>query len=333
MTKPAKRILVPPSYPAAARAALAEIGLGLGVTVECLHLPADPEVRLDGATLENIDAAFFGGEIMQGYGRSFFSAVRKAPKLGWLHAFNAGVDHPVFRELLQRGVRISTSVGTNAVPVAQTAMTGLLMLARGFPHWQAAQRECRWEPVLGSRSPRDLDGQTLCIIGLGGIGSELARLALAFGMSVIGIRRSPRRGEDPVDELHQPNALAEVLPRCEWIAVTCPLTDETRGLIDRKMLSFLPRGAGVINVGRGEVIDEQALVDALRDGQVGGAYLDVFQKEPLPVESPLWQMPNVILSPHNASTSAGNEARVLEVFLDNFQRWLEGNSLRNEVQR
>ena len=132
--------------------------------------------------------------------------------------------------------------------------------------------------------------------------------------------------------LYPPHLLPELLPRCDWLAITCPLTPETRGLIDRERIYALPRGAGLINVGRGEVIDEPALIDALSQGHLGGAYLDVFHTEPLPDSSPLWSLPNVIVSPHNASASAGNEARVLEVFFDNFQRWLSGDRLLNEVQ-
>lgn len=324
-------ILLPPGFSASTEAVLEELAQAAGTNIRCIRLPADSEARLESGEIASLVAAFFGGEIQLGYSRSFFSAVRKAQNLRWLHAFNAGVDHPVFHELLQRGVRLTTSVGTNAVPVARTAMTGLLMLSRGFPHWTNAQSRRVWEPVLGNNAPEDLDGQTLCIVGLGGIGTELARLALAFGMSVIGIRRSARRGEDPVDELYPPQLIAEVLPRCQWLAITCPLTDETRGLIDREKIYSLPRGAYIINVGRGEVIDENALIEAIKDRHIAGAYLDVFQLEPLPQDSPLWQLPNVIITPHNSSTSRGNEGRVLEVFFDNFQRWLAGSPLRNEV--
>ena len=331
MTSPAKTILVPPNFSASACAALVEAGEQRGQSVRCIRLPADADARVGAEDLERMDAAFFGGNIPFGYARSFFSAVRKAPRLQWLHAFNAGVDHPVFKELQSKGVRLSTSVGTNAIPVARTAITGLLMLARGFPHWIEAQQRKRWDLIPQERFPADLDSQTICIVGMGGIGSELARLALGLGMSVIGIRRSPQRGEDPVDELYPPHVLAEVLPRCQWLAITCPLTEETRGLIDREKLSCLPKGACVINIGRGEIIDEDALIDLLKAGHLGGAYLDVFVKEPLPETSPLWDLPNVILSPHQAGIAQGNEGRVMDVFLDNFERWLDGEPLRNQV--
>lgn len=323
--------LVPPAFPASAAASIEEIAQTAGVQLRCAYLPDDPEARLDAGTLEGIQAAFFGAQILQGYGRSFFSAVRKAPNLKWLHVFNVGVDHPIFSEMLQKGVRLTTSAGTTAVPIARTAIAALLMLSRGFPRWIDAQRRKVWEPVRIEEAPADLDSQTLCILGLGGIGSELARLALGLGMHVVGIRRSPRRGEDPVDELYPPHMLKEVLPTSQWLAIACPLTDETRGLIDREALNSLPKGAAVINVGRGEIIDEEALIEALQTQHLQGAYLDVFQTEPLPVSSPLWEMPNVILSPHNSAISRGNESRVLELLLDNLGHWLRDEALVNEV--
>ena len=323
--------LVPPAFPASAAASIEEIAQAAGVQLRCVFLPDDPEARLDAASLEGIQAAFFGAQIPQGYGRSFFSAVRKAPDLKWLHVFNVGVDHPIFAEMLQKGVRLTTSAGTTALPIARTAIAGLLMLSRGFPRWMDAQRRKVWEPVRMEEAPADLDGQTLCILGLGGIGSEIARLALGLGMHVVGIRRSPRRGEDPVDELFPPQMLKEVLRTSQWLAIACPLTEETRGLIDREAISCLPRGAAIINVGRGEIIDEEALIEALNSRHLLGAYLDVFHTEPLPVSSPLWGLPNVILSPHNSAISRGNESRVLELLFDNLGHWLRDEALVNEV--
>jgi len=306
----------------------------LGRTIEWIHLPADPEGRLDEATIGRIEAAFYSNEIYESRPRSFFSAVRKAPKLRWLQTFNAGVDHPIFAEMLQRGIRLTTAAGTTAVPIAQSAITGLLMLSRGFPNWLRAQREHRWAHVRGGPSlPLDLAGQTICVLGLGAIGSEIARLAKALGLTVVGIRRSPRKDGDPVDEIHAPSQLATVLPCCQWLAIACPLTPETRRMIDAKMIATLPKGARLMNVGRGEIVDEAALIAALQSGHLAGAYLDVFEKEPLPADSPLWDMPEVICTPHNSGASAGNEGRVREVFVQNVFRWLEDKPLINEVER
>ena len=294
-------------------------------------LPGDPAARLDDSDCRRVETAFFSPDVFPDHSRQFFSALRKAPALKWLHVFNVGVDHPIYREMLERGVRLTTSAGSTAEPIAQTAIMGLLALARGFPRWLVAQRARAWSPER-KVPPRDLRGQTVVIVGLGQIGSEIARLARVLGLNVIGVRRGARRAEDPVDELHPPAALPDLLARCDWLVIACPLTDETRGLIDAAMLARLPEGARVINIARGEIVVEAALIEALRSGHVGGAYLDVFETEPLPPESPLWDLPNVLVTPHNSAAASGNEQRVLEIFLDNLARWQRGAALVNEVK-
>jgi len=324
-------LLVSHTLHAARGADLARRAQQLGITLEQVMLPADPEGRLAEADVAQLELAFFSPDIFPLNSRQFFSTVRRAPALKWLHVFNAGVDHPVFTEMLRRGVRLSTSAGSTAVPIAQTAITGLLMLARNVPRWLRAQQEHRWDPMRSPDFPRDLAGQTVVVYGLGSIGREIARLSRALGLRVIGIRRSPRRPGDPVDELHPPQQLAALLQRADWLVLAAPLTDETRGLIDADMLARLPGGACIINVARGEIIDETALVAALRDGRLGGAYLDVFEKEPLAADSPLWTLPNVLVSPHNSAAAQGNDGRVYEMFLANLERWHRGNPLNNEV--
>lgn len=304
----------------------------LGLVLEPVVLPADPEGRLSDADCARLDLAFFSADVFPQYSRQFFSTVRKAPKLQWLHVFNAGVDHPIYTEMLARGVRLTTSAGTTAVPIAQTAITGLLMLARNFPRWLAAQRERRWDPARMPDFPRDLVGQTALIYGLGSIGSEIARLARALGLKVIGVRRSAMKPGDPVDELHPPQQLDALLPRADWLIIASPLTAETRGLFNAERLARLPRGAHIINIGRGEIIDEAAMIEALRSGQLGGAYLDVFEKEPLPAESPLWELPKVLISPHNSAAASGNDERVYQLFLGNLEQWHRKQALTNEVR-
>jgi phosphoglycerate dehydrogenase-like enzyme len=299
--------------------------------LELLVLPADREVRLTDADCARIEAAFFSSDIFPDFSRQFFSAARKAGALKWLHVFNAGVDHPIYAEMRSRGVRLTTSSGSTAQPIAQTAIAGLLMLARNFPHWIAAQRKRVWDPMRDPDLPRDLTGQTVLILGLGQIGREIARIGRTLGLYIIGVRRSARQPEDPVDELHPPARLAELLPRAQWLVIACPLTTETRGLVDAKVLARLPRGARVINIARGEIVDESALIAALQSGDLAGAYLDVFEKEPLPHDSPLWDMENVLISPHNSSAAAGNEARIYAIFLENLRRWARGAALLNEV--
>jgi D-2-hydroxyacid dehydrogenase (NADP+) len=313
------------------RAALANLNIALDVLV----LPEDKEARLAEADILKVEIAFFSQDTVPDFSRQFFSAVRKAPNVKWLHVFNVGVDHPIFKEMLARGVRLTTSTGTTAEPIAQTALTGLLMLARGFPHWLKAQAARRWDPIRLQQSPRDLAGQTVLVYGLGEIGKEFARLAKVLGMRVIGVRRTPRsarKSDDPVDEMHTPDQLDVLLPRAEWLMLACPLTAETRKLITAQRLALLPKGAHIINIARGEVIDEAAMIAALQSGQLAGAYLDVFEQEPLPAESPLWDMPNVLVTPHNSSSALGNERRVFEVFVRNLERWQRGDALLNEVK-
>jgi phosphoglycerate dehydrogenase-like enzyme len=312
-------------------AELAGVLTRLKPPLDILALPADKDARLSDADITRIEVAFFSQDVFPHHSRQFFSAARKARNLKWLHAFNVGVDHPIYTEMLGRGVRVTTSAGTTAQPIAQTALTGLLMLSRGFPHWLNAQREHRWDPVRLQESPRDLPGQTVLVYGLGGIGAEFARLARALGMRVIGVRRSPRNADDPVDELHAPERLDALLPRAQWLMLACPLTPETRGMISAARLALLPAGAHIINIARGEVIDEAAMIGALRSGQLAGAYLDVFEEEPLPAASPLWDMPNVIVTPHNSSSSAGNERRVFDRLVHNLAHWKSGAPLTHEV--
>ena len=310
---------------------VAQIAVETGLEYDFITLPADPEGRLDDEDCARADIAFFTGDIFPDYSRGFFSATARATNLRWMHLFNAGVDNPVFRDLLERGVRLTTSSGSTAKPIAQTAIGGMLMLARRFPQWGDSQRRHAWEPIRDNMPP-DLDSQTMVVLGPGAIGNEIARLARAIGLRVIGVRRSPGGEGDHVDSMVTPAELVSVLPQADWLAIACPLTNETRGIIDAAALSAMPRGAHVINIARGEVVDEPALIEALRSGQIGGAYLDVVSQEPLPAESPLWDMPNVIISPHNSSIAAGNEGRTVEYFLTNLRAWATGGEMVNEVR-
>ncbi|OGA51758.1 MAG: hypothetical protein A3G24_21310 [Betaproteobacteria bacterium RIFCSPLOWO2_12_FULL_62_13] len=301
------------------------------IPLELLVLPPEREARLVDADCARAEIAFFSGDVFPEFSRQFFSAARKASRLKWLHVFNAGVDHPIYSEMLARGVRLTTSSGSTAEPIAHTAIAALLMLARNFPHWLTAQRKHAWDPMREPDLPRDLRGQTVLILGLGKIGKEIARLARALGLYVIGVKRTSRQPDDDVDELHPPPRLAELLPRSDWLVIGCPLTAETQGLVNAELIAKLPKGARVINIARGEVVDEPALIAALGAGHLAGAYLDVFEKEPLPEHSPLWDMPNVVVSPHNAAAAAGNDERVYRIFLENLRRWARGEPLLNEV--
>lgn len=290
--------------------------------LELIVVPEGEGEVLAPEELARVQAAFFV-DLPGTPARRLLGSVRRAPNLQWLHLGHAGSDAPVFQEVLDRGILVTNSAGVTAEPIAQSAIAGLLALNRGIPLWLDAQRRHAWEEH-NEALPRDLAGQTMVVVGLGSIGGRLARYARAFGLHVVGVRRTPATAEDGVDEWLSPDRLREALPRADVLALTVPLTQDTRGLIDASGMALLPRGAVVLNVARGQIIDEAALVEALRSGQVGGAYLDVFEEEPLPAESPIWDLPNVIVSPHDAGRSAGNDARVDAVFREELVRWLNG---------
>ena len=260
--------------------------------------------------------------------QAFYDALEAAPALQWVHVHSAGADRPVFVRLRARGVQVTTSSGANAMVVAHSALAGLLALARRLPQLVEAQRERRWAPLIATGLPRDLEGQHVVLVGWGPIGQHLGRMLQAVGLRVTVVRQQDRPAGPgyatvPASRLH------EVLPQADWLVLACPLTAHTRGLVDARALALLPPGAQLVNVSRGEVVDEAALVEALRTGRLAGAFLDVFAHEPLPADSPLWTLPDVLATPHSAGFSDGNAARVERMFLDNLARWARGEALHN----
>jgi phosphoglycerate dehydrogenase-like enzyme len=204
----------------------------------------------------------------------------------------------------------------------------MLMFHKGVPRILSEQQKHHWERYAGT----DLSGRTLVILGLGSVGQRTAQLAKAFGMHVIGVKRSTegQSAKDlSVDELYNQKHLSEVLPRAEHLVIITPHTPETEGLLGPDEIALLPEGCTFINIGRGAVVDEQALIQALQAGQIGAAGLDVFQIEPLPENSPLWEMPNVLISPHSASTSDRENGRITDLFIDNIKRFLNKQPLLN----
>jgi phosphoglycerate dehydrogenase-like enzyme len=263
-----------------------------------------------------------------------YELLRQSPSLQWVHIHSAGADRQIYLDLLAKGVQLTTSSGANAQVVAAVALAGMLALARRFPLLWAEQQTRQWLPMMGARMPRDLPGQTATIVGWGPIGQKLGSLLQALGLHVVAVRQQwaaphqpPREGVEMVTF----ESWAEALPKTDWLILACPLTSKTRQLVDASALAALPQGAHLINVARGEVVDEPALVAALQSGHLGGAFLDVFAHEPLPLDSPLWAMPQVMITPHAAGHSDGNETRVGQMFLDNLRCWTEGAPLRNTV--
>ena len=264
--------------------------------------------------------------------RRFHDALRAAPHLRWVHAHSAGIDRPVYLDLLQRGVRVTTSSGANARTVAHSALAGLLALARRLPQLAEAQREHAWRPQQGAEAPRDLANQTAVVVGYGAIGQKICTLLEALEMKPVVVRRHATGANEAGPRTVAFGSLDTVLPEADWLILACPLTEQTTGLLDAKRLALLPRGAHLINVARGEVAVETDLIDALRDDVLAGAYLDVFAHEPLPPASPLWDLPNVIVTPHMAGQSDSHFEAVGRLWLDNLARWTRGEPLVNEVR-
>jgi phosphoglycerate dehydrogenase-like enzyme len=259
-----------------------------------------------------------------------FELLERAPRLRWVQLPTAGIDLPMYRPLRARGVRLATAAGVTALPIAHTVLGALLALSRGFDHWLVSQQQARWEPRIGADAPRDLAGQHAVIVGLGPIGREIARLLRALGLRTTGVRRSAQPSND-VDDTRVYAELPRCVPDADWLILCCPLGPQTERLVNAPLLAALPPQARVINVGRGRVVDEAALVEALRERRIAGAYLDVFEHEPLAADSPLWRLPGVWVSPHNAAASQGNGARQRALFERNLMRFLAGEPLENEV--
>jgi glyoxylate/hydroxypyruvate reductase len=254
-----------------------------------------------------------------------------APGVRWIQATSAGIGQFVRRMAYDTRMPhavFTTASGVHAQPLAEFCIMAMLSFSRNLAQMQRLQAERRWERFGAT----DLAGRTLGVIGVGRIGAAVARLGKALGMTVLGVKRT-RAGapaaELGCDELVTPEALASVLRRAEFLVVVTPHTDTTERMLGAAEFALLPQGAVLINIGRGSVLDEAALVAALQAGRLGGAALDVFEQEPLPPESPLWAMPNVLVSPHSASTSDRENARITELFCDNLQRYLAAEPLRN----
>jgi phosphoglycerate dehydrogenase-like enzyme len=278
---------------------------------------------------QQADVAYFSQDFWwRDEGRPVGGRLFALPALRWFHSFSAGVDHPAFRTLLERGVLLSNSSGSSSVPIAQYVIAMMLRAVKRFDALAGAQRERRWEPVQAE----ELTGKTAGIIGVGHIGGEVARLAKAFGMRVIGCRRRQQARVRYVDELLPPDRLPELLARADFVVLTVPLSAQTDGLIDEAALRSMKPTAWLINVSRGRVVREAALLRALKEGWIAGACLDVFEEEPLPQESELWSLPNVVVTPHQSGFSPLNFDRASELFLENLRRYVAGKPLKNRVR-
>jgi phosphoglycerate dehydrogenase-like enzyme len=265
--------------------------------------------------------------------QEFYDLLLGSKDLRWVQIHSAGADRQIYLDLMNRGVTISGSSGVNAQVVMQTAIAGILMLARHFPKMLEAQRQKRWDSLINYPLPEDLLGQTAVIVGRGPIGNGIAKILTAMGVRCVQIRFSQELGEGlPGVECRHISELNTVLGMANWLVLACPLSPETRQLIDARAIGLLPQSACIVNIARGEIIAEEALIEALRSKKLAGAYLDVFASEPLDNTSPLWDLDNVIVTPHSAGHSLGNESRVMDLFLENLTRLHQSEVLKNAIK-
>ena len=261
----------------------------------------------------------------EGTARRFFGLVLRAPSLRWLQSAAAGLDAPVFAMILDRGIRL-TSAHVNSIPIAEWVLASVLDHYQDPAAWRVGQADRAWRP----RRFREVHGSTWIVVGMGGIGRAVAVRARAFGAEVIGVRRMPR-GDEPVDEMVGVAELDAALSRADVVVLATPATAEARGMVDDAFLGRLRPGSVLVNVGRGALVDEDALLRALDRGVPERAILDVFATEPLPADSPFWDHPRVWVTPHSSAGGLGSLERGAELFLDNLGRYVRGELLLHEV--
>jgi phosphoglycerate dehydrogenase-like enzyme len=260
--------------------------------------------------------------------------IEKAPKLRFIQSIGAGTDQFAKDALTKRSIRLASARGVNERAVAEHAIALILALTRRIREAGGNQEKHIWRGMIGDADQREdeIAGKTILVVGLGRIGGRLARIAKGFDLRVLGVRRDPGAGSNGADSIHGMAELIDLLPRADIVALTCPLTPETEGLIGTRALGAMKPSALLINVARGRVVDEKALIEALAAKRIAGAGLDVTVEEPLPSSSPLWDMENVLITPHTAGETRRYEESVLDFLQENLERLLRGETeLKNQV--
>jgi phosphoglycerate dehydrogenase-like enzyme len=253
----------------------------------------------------------------------------RAPRLRWVQATSSGVGEWIRDQALaETPIVVTNAAGIHAAALAEFAAFAMLYFARDMPRLLGQQRAHHWERC----AVESLRGKTLGIVGLGKVGREVARVARALGMCVVGSRRTVAE-VDGVDRVFPPEQLHELLGMSDHVVLIVPHSIQTSGMIGAAELRVMRPAAVLINIARGAIVDEAALIDALRSGRLRGAALDVFQREPLPTESPLWDMPNVLITPHSMSTASDENERLVDLFCANLRRYLDGGDLLNVVDK
>ncbi len=305
-----------------------------------------PRLRVERYYPNVPDKVWEGAEVL--YTTHIFPKPEQAPHLRWIQLHSAGANHALDEPIIQSGnVEVTTASGVHSTPISEYCLAMMLAFAYKLPKMLQLQAQAEWlEDAAPVFTPTTLRGQTLGIVGYGNIGRELARIADAMGMRVLAIKRDvmhpadddayrePGTG-DPDGEipmrLYPPQAVGSMARECDFLVLTTPLTEETRHMINADVLRQMKKTAVLINAGRGAVVDQAALIEALQAKRIAGAGLDVFEQEPLPADSPLWKLDNVIISPHVAGLFTHYAEKAMALFGENLQRYLDGDPLLNRV--
>ena len=252
-----------------------------------------------------------------------------APNLKWIQTTSAGLDLILTPEVVERGLLVSNASGLHAAPVVETAWALTLAVVRELKKFQTDQTNHVWDPI----EPMDVRGRTAGIVGLGGIGRRYARIAAAFDMRVIAVDLHSPPKPDEVESLWGMDRLNDLVAEADVLMIACPATAETQGLIGPEQIALMKSSAILINIARGGIVDEPALIDALRNDRIAGAGLDVTKIEPLPADDPIWDAPRLVLSPHVAGLSQDRQMRLVDFFCENLKRYKSGETLQNLVDQ
>jgi phosphoglycerate dehydrogenase-like enzyme len=296
------------------------------------RFPADhhPSVERTAAQAAEWAALLAEAEVLLDVdGPSVANFPARVPKLHWIQASSSGIGEWVSRlGIVDSPIVVTNAAGLHSVALAEYVLFAMLYFARRWPDMLADQRAHRFERC----AIETLEGKTLGIVGLGNVGRMVARMAQPFGVRVIGSRRGPTK-PDGVDAVYGVDGLRAVLRASDYVVLIVPHTAETIGLLGAAELASMRPGAVLINIARGSVVDEPAMIEALRTGHLGGAALDVFATEPLPADSPLWDMHNVLITPHSMSTAITENEGLTDLFADNLRRYVNGEPLRNVIDK
>ena len=290
-------------------------------------LDISPDISLQVADIKEsepfwpeIDIAFAWGQM------NLDPFLSEAPKLKWIQTLSAGVDHILTPKVVERNIPVTNTKGIHGIPISEYVFATLLSFQRNLPKIQEQQKSKIWKKVTGD----EIFGKTIGIIGLGAIGNEIARRAKAFGMTVLGSKHS-KTTEPLVDQLFGPDELDQLLPQCDVVVLALPSTKATQGLFDLEKFKLMKPTSIFINISRGDIVIERDLIQALQENIITHAILDVFQTEPLPDTSTLWNLPNLTLTPHISASTPYYVDRAIDIFIDNLKSYMENKPLKNII--